>query len=379
MVKNATLLFLLLLGPVLGKPVARVESIEGKKNLYYQVNPKAPWYRSHVEQNADIGNRFKTDAASTASIRFFLGGKVGLGKGCEVEVVNIRDAKTISEGLSLQKGDYWLKFDKDKIKQQGSGPVRIQTAGGVMGIRGTEFVLQVQEDGSTKLSLIEGEVEVQPVGGDQVAATPGMRITFGGGQPTVLNLYKVEELLDQVKAEVDPAFYQLRDSLEQTREALRDADLQVRTATAEARVGALEARAGILQGQDALRDAGLSGTMPGLDSAKGTLDQLDRLLSGMGEPSEKEAEENPRKDPVIATSGTVVTWPGTPNERYAVMVLDAQDQDKVYWVDETEGPQFTYPSDAEPLPAGQYVLRVVPVKNDKRTQKATDFAFNIGS
>ena len=142
---------------VAAEPVAQVEKMYGQENLFRQQTETAQWYRSFLEQNASIGNHFKTDKGSWANIRFFLGGKLSLGKDCEVEIVSEREGEVVREAIHLKKGTFWAKFDKQKTH-----PVKIRTAGGVMGIRGTEFVVQLLPDGSTKLSLLEGDVGSKP-------------------------------------------------------------------------------------------------------------------------------------------------------------------------------------------------------------------------
>ena len=107
------------------EPVAQVEKMYGQENLFRQKTEAAQWYRSFLEQNASIGNHFKTDPGSWANIRFFLGGKLSLGKDCEVEIVSEREGEVIREAIHLKKGTFWAKFDKQKAH-----PVKIRTAGG---------------------------------------------------------------------------------------------------------------------------------------------------------------------------------------------------------------------------------------------------------
>ena len=370
-IRVLTIILLLLTGLAAAEPVGRVESLHGDKKLFRQTGPAAQPYLSHIEQDAEIGHRFRTDIGSLASIRFFLGGNVGLGKDCEIEVINERDARVLTQG------NYWMKFDE----QDSDNPIRIQTAGGVMGIRGTEFVLRVEENGATELSLIEGKVDVEPLGGDRFEARPGMRVSFGGGTELRYQLYEVEKLLEQVRQELGPEFYNLRQTLQETREAIRDAKLQIRTASAEARTGLASARLGVLEGRRALRDAGLSSA--GRRSGSANFDLADSILSSLerGEGLDDSADETatPVSDSEHIQCGPYpsLNWPGAPDQKFVVLLLDPEDEERVFWVAETVGPQYSYPEEAEPLATGDYTFRVVPMSPDGAYEQGTDFPIQV--
>ncbi|MFA5508227.1 MAG: FecR domain-containing protein, partial [Vulcanimicrobiota bacterium] len=307
------------------------------------------------------------------SIRFFLGGNVGLGKGCEIEVINDRDAKILSQG------NYWMKFDKQELK---NNPVKIQTAGGVMGIRGTEFILKVDENGATELSLLEGTVEVEAADGERYEANPGERVSFGDAQGLRFKLYDdPEQLLQQVREELGPEFYQLRQSLQEAREAIREARLQIRTASAEARAGLVSARLAALEGKSTLQESGLSSGQ--LESALTQLAQAEALMAAyeQGEGLEEldEAEDSiPENVPdLVCSPHPSLKWPGLPEQRFAVLILHPQDDEQLYWMAETVGPQYTYPADARPLEPGPYTWRVVPLGPNGEFREATDFPIRV--
>ena len=250
--KILVFLFLFLSGWVLADPVGRVESLQGDRKLFRKETDSAKKFLSHIEQDAAVKNRFITDPNSMASIRFFLGGNVGMGKNCEVEIVNEREARVIRQGA------YWVKFDPNRLKDE-TKTVRIQTAGGVMGIRGTEFVIRVQGEGAeqtTELSVIEGIVDVTDVNGEkfEAAATDenGVRVSFGGGQGLTYNLYKIEALMGTLKKDLGPEFEALRSSAREFRKAYRDANLQVRMADLERQRAFASARAAHLAGDRTL-------------------------------------------------------------------------------------------------------------------------------
>ncbi len=379
-IKYLGLVLILLSSVVAAKPVGRVESLQGDKKLFRQEQASAPFYRSHIEQDAEIGHHFRTDARSMASIRFFLGGNVGLGKDCEIEVVNERDAKILSQG------NYWMKFDQ----QDPNNPIRIQTAGGVMGIRGTELVVKVDEDGTTELSLLEGKVTVDAANGDTLTAEPGMRVTFGRGRELRYTLYKVEKLYEKVEEDFGPEFLQLRQSLLETRQAIRDANLRTRTADLDRISSNLDLRMQEREGRRPSRAGGDEGSfdsandkMSRLDAlferldSKGTADEDPPTVGEEGEVGEAPSLPSSRPDRIRCDIHPSIQWPGTPEEKFAVLFLDPQDDSNILWIAETVGASYTHPEDAEPFTPGPYTFRVVPVDDQGEYLEATDYPIQV--
>jgi FecR-like protein len=392
-------LFFSLSGWALADPaVGRVESLHGNKKLYRQEAAQGKKYLSHIEEHAQVRDRFITDSGSMASILFFLGGNISMGKDCEIEIVNDREAKV------LRQGNYWVKFDPNRLQGQDK-TVKIQTAGGVMGIRGTEFVLRVQGEGdeqTTELSLIEGVVDVETNDGKRYLARSededSTRVRFGGGSEILHTLLSRQELLGNLREELGPEFEELRSSVREFRKAYREAQIAIRLANAEQKRAFLSARAGALQGADALRDAE---AVSGLDM-QALRDQLARASTQLEDDPEQETtpaettaldddvlsallrgeaalDDEPPVDPDSPIAPEEVkghpsmTWAGSPQQKYAVLILDPDDKDQVYWVADTVGPSFTHPKEAKPLRPGKYVFRVIPVDSDGELKQATDY------
>ena len=61
-----------------------------------------------------------------------------------------------------------IRFISGKMSKQG---VKIMTPTAVIGIRGTDFIVSVDEDGSTTISVEEGEVDVASIGGNDGATS----------------------------------------------------------------------------------------------------------------------------------------------------------------------------------------------------------------
>ena len=64
-----------------------------------------------------------------------------------------------------------IRFISGKMSKQG---VKIMTPTAVIGIRGTDFIVAVDDDGSTSISVEEGEVDVASIGGNDGATSVGV-------------------------------------------------------------------------------------------------------------------------------------------------------------------------------------------------------------
>ena len=366
------LLVLSLIANAVADPVLSVHKLYGEKNLSIKKSEKAPWYRAHLEQDADVGARFRTDAESRANLRFFLGGYASLGQNCQIQIVSERDVKIETQGLDSKKANFWAKFDKQK-----DAPVRIQTAGGVMGIKGTELVVQLLPNGDTKLSLIEGTVEVESVQGESYLAQADptlnrqVEVTFGPNTSLLTRVLKIQEMQEELQRDLGPAFMELRNSMRDFRQALSDQQLHVRTAGLVRSGQMITAR--LTRDESHIQDTGVDTTR-----AADLLRQLDDTLEkteGKGT-----VESQPPKDPVLTDNtglkGTVITttqhpkvsWELEESEQYAVLFLDPNDDEQVYWVDETTDTAYAHPKDAEPLPPGDYRFWIVPLDAEGKSK-----------
>jgi hypothetical protein len=173
---------LILAGPALAKPskddiVGKVTSVEGAKKLEVQRQGKGKWGKVAVEEPSFIKDHFKTDGSTSAAIDLFVGARVGIKKNSEIVLLTEGDAAVV-EGTQIRKiqvksGGVWAKFEKqDK-------PLTIQTKGGVMGIKGTEFTVDTDESGKTDIVLLEGSVDYKEdkENGKTYEMEPGQKLT----------------------------------------------------------------------------------------------------------------------------------------------------------------------------------------------------------
>jgi hypothetical protein len=81
------------------------------------------------------GDVLTTDDHTIAALEFLIGGRVGINKSTNIEMVNersVKDGDTSLKRVILKNGSLWLKADAKALKQ----PIGIQTNGGTMGIHG---------------------------------------------------------------------------------------------------------------------------------------------------------------------------------------------------------------------------------------------------
>ena len=145
--------------------VAKVIDIDGPQLKTNRLK-EAKWYQAYQTMPTFYKERLEADSKTTATIEFLVGGKAVIAPGTEVEVLN-------KEVLKVKSGTVWAQFDKQKLAGENKR-FQIQTAGGVMGIEGTEFIVKANPDGTTELIVVEGAVSV-----NDNMVTPGNQATFG--------------------------------------------------------------------------------------------------------------------------------------------------------------------------------------------------------
>lgn len=149
------------------RAVGSVVDIDGPVLMTNRLK-ESKWYQAYPSMNTYFRERMKADEKTTATIEFAVGGRAVISPGTEVEIVD-QEAKV----LKVKNGALWAKFDKQDTEFQ------IQTAGGVMGIEGTEFLVETDpKTGDTKLVVIEGAVSVDNQTGDSLVE-PGKEAKFG--------------------------------------------------------------------------------------------------------------------------------------------------------------------------------------------------------
>lgn len=127
------------------------------------------WFAAYPTMKTYLNEKLRCDDSTSASLEFLVGGRAVLAPGSEVEVTSRKDVTL----LKISRGSIWAKFDKQEKALQ------IQTAGGVLGIEGTEFVVDVDDTGETAVDVIEGAVKVTAVDGQSEVLNGGERVRLG--------------------------------------------------------------------------------------------------------------------------------------------------------------------------------------------------------
>lgn len=153
------------------------------------------WYAAWPELRSRLLDHVRTGHKSVATLEFDVGGRVGVNQDSEIQIVGERQVESVGqEGfrrIVLKAGGIWARVTRQRSELQ------VQTSGGVMGIKGTEFVVEATTDGPTTLSVLEGSVEVRPAVGETVLAEAGTRVTFDPATVPVVKTYEDPEQLRQ--------------------------------------------------------------------------------------------------------------------------------------------------------------------------------------
>lgn len=157
--------------PVVGKVIQLKDLSQGTPVLKYQLKGGTGWSDGYLQMSSRLHDKYQTNASTVAALEFLLGGRVGINKDSEIEIVtekSVKDAKTTVKKVLIRKGGIWAKTSG--LKE----PLEIQTNGGVMGIKGTEFVIDSQPNGETSVAVLDGAVEVTDLNGKVIGqAKPG--------------------------------------------------------------------------------------------------------------------------------------------------------------------------------------------------------------
>lgn len=165
------------LGAVLGLGMAASASAQTVGN----VNLVKVWAYGRDSANASWGDLYQSDPVLMAQgLRTPTGGALhvrftddtDLRLGSEAEIVVDRFVFNPSTGagaFQAEIGKGVLRFITGRMQKDG---VRIGTPAAWIGVRGTDFIVQVAADGTTTVQVIEGEVIITPRGGGETASIP---------------------------------------------------------------------------------------------------------------------------------------------------------------------------------------------------------------
>lgn len=326
MISRPSLIALLTFGlllPSLAQEQARVGKvldIDGRR-LYSNKLQAGKWFQAYPGMPSFLTERLRTDAQTQAILEFAIGGRAGLGRGTEVEIVSQNEVKAVGDKLVVKSGALWAKIDKQKSKLQ------IQTAGGVIGIEGTELL--VNHDLETKFSevlLFEGKVSLYDEN-EKLLKTmaPGDYASFGEGSSGLCVLSYPPTSLRTLVVERFPRFSSF----------LSQYDIATIPKPASPTLirGFLAHRASLAQLLEASQGASASGDVSGLSPSQQSVG---------GKPSF-------RWDPVPGASS------------YQVVLASDEGMEDIAFSGQTDKAELVIPDGAPGLEAGKYFFRVIPL------------------
>lgn len=417
MLRSLTLLTTCLLSTGLcwaGDPVVRVASIDpaqkGGKAVLQQQHPGQSAGPAYVKSMGYVQDRYITDANTVAALEFLIGGRVAMTRNTNIEIKDERSVTGSGESVKrivLKSGNLWVKADAKQLKQ----PLEIQTNGGVMGIKGTEFTVETAPDGSTaEVACFESNSE-----------QGGVAIYAPGKEEPLANVKPGEDYKLKIK---NAQFVDLSKRTAASGDALRE---EKKNTTFKDVVGALQMAAGIISqagsfgswmGGGGSAFSGMGYASSGLYTA-GALLNADQLTTGQqlqmamsianqaggnvpyvpsevfdifgrksNKPQEPKRPDYPFNLSPDSTPDSkqekspgalpVLKWDGVKDAKgYVVMVAPDESMNTIIFSDQVKAPDkwedkvsLNYPSNAKPLQKGsRYYWRVVPVTDDEEPVK----------
>lgn len=175
-------------GKVSPVPITIVE-VEGKVEVSRA--GAASWDPGYTNQVLQVGDRLRTHARSRAVLRWSDASTKRIGEISEFQV-QAPPAPSDDPGFNLLKGVIYF-FHRGKPTD-----VRVKTRTASAAVRGTEFNLEVLDDGRTILTMFDGEVELSNEAGSVVLTNAEQGVATPGQAPTKTALI-VAQLIDAIQ------------------------------------------------------------------------------------------------------------------------------------------------------------------------------------
>ncbi|MFL7791725.1 MAG: FecR domain-containing protein, partial [Anaerolineae bacterium] len=152
----------LVLHPWLGDSVARVATLEGGSGVV-EVLPAGgdAWQRVLTGARVEAGDRLRTGPESTVQVVFFDGSTTDLVAETELTIAQLSSKQDGSGKIIVLH--QWLGRTYNHVQPllDADSRFEIKTPAAVTAVRGTKFALGVEEDGTTQVVVVEGQVDVK--------------------------------------------------------------------------------------------------------------------------------------------------------------------------------------------------------------------------
>lgn len=168
--------FVLSLAPARAAESAEGAALLSKENVVDAAKAGAQWGPATVGQPLAVGDKVRTGEDSRAAVRLT---DLSVYRMDELSKVEITPPKSADEkpGLNVKEGTTYF-FSREKSKE-----MRIETPSANGAIRGTEFVITVAANGSTTLTMLDGEVELSNAQGSLLVTSGEQAKVDVGGRP----------------------------------------------------------------------------------------------------------------------------------------------------------------------------------------------------
>lgn len=151
-------------------------SLLSKENVVDAASGGGSWTSATVGQALAINDRLRTGEDSRAAVRMT---DLSVLRMDELTTITIESPTTASDkpSLSVKEGTTYF-FSREKSRE-----IRVETPAANGAIRGTEFVVTVAANGSTTMTMLDGEVELSNAQGSLVLSTGEQAKVDVGGAP----------------------------------------------------------------------------------------------------------------------------------------------------------------------------------------------------
>lgn len=361
--------------------VASVVAIDGKLTVE---RPGAGKYAAFVQMPDYVGDVLSTDAKSVAALEFVVGGKIGVNPSSSVMITGNRSASDGSgHVLNVKSGAIWAKFDKQK------SPLLIKTPSATIGIRGTEFVVNSDDKGTT-IDVFEGNVAYAPSKpGDETpflaptapVAGPGSRVFIDAALKAKVETYDPEKL----RKEDADRYKDLATALQALRFISNIAGFIPGGSNLYPAIGYANLAVEVIANpEQAAKDFAASQ----IESRVPMGGMLGGMIRSAGSGEKKDPDFpidlKPYNQDGVSPSDLTFSWKAFKNAKsYVVLVSqnESMDQANLQWAASVKDASAAYPKDGPPMQAGaKYFWRVVAMNDEgKAIGKASQSWFTVPS
>ncbi|NIV29818.1 MAG: hypothetical protein GWN58_10020, partial [Anaerolineae bacterium] len=118
------------------------------------------WRLASVGDRVEAGDRIRTSSHSTARLVFFEGSTTDLMPSTEVAFIQVSVRREGSDRIIALHQRLGRTYSRVQQLSDATSHFEIKTPTAIAGVRGTEFAIVVEDDGTTSVTVVEGLVEV---------------------------------------------------------------------------------------------------------------------------------------------------------------------------------------------------------------------------